>query len=118
VIKGRRSKKQGAQPVLEIYEEGRGPEGCRYGGDAIALILDARKAMTESVKPAYKNHRALQAQEKRRLTMPESGISDGAAFYEFALAATTTTNLTADNPRNRLKEVARIHGKWARSWRG
>jgi uncharacterized protein (DUF885 family) len=78
------------------------------------MILDARKAMTESVKPAYqKLIAALQAEEKK--ANDDAGVwkfPDGAAFYEFALRRTTTTNLTADQIHETgLKEVARIHGE-------
>ncbi|HVF70422.1 MAG TPA: DUF885 domain-containing protein [Chthoniobacterales bacterium] len=79
-----------------------------------ALIADARKALTESVKPAYtKLIAALREQEKK--ANDDAGVwkfRDGKEFYEFALRRTTTTNLTADQIHETgLKEVARIHGE-------
>ncbi|HTG43172.1 MAG TPA: DUF885 domain-containing protein [Verrucomicrobiae bacterium] len=78
------------------------------------LIAEARKALTESVKPSYaKLVGALQALEKK--ANDDAGVwkfPDGAQFYEFALRRTTTTNLTAEQIHETgLKEVARIHGE-------
>ncbi len=78
------------------------------------LLADARKALTQSVKPAYaKLIGVLQAQEKK--ATDDAGVwkfSDGAAFYASALRRTTTTTLSADQIHEiGLKEVARIHGE-------
>jgi len=78
------------------------------------LIADARKALTDSVQPAYaKLVSALQAQEKK--ATDDAGVwkfPDGAEFYASALRRTTTTKLTADEIHEiGLKEVARIHGE-------
>src|SRR3984893_15416463 len=78
------------------------------------LLADARKALTDSVKPAYtKLVTALQALEKK--ANDDAGVwkfPDGAAFYASALRRTTTTKLTADQIHETgLKEVARIHGE-------
>jgi len=78
------------------------------------LIADAKKALSESVKPAYgKLVAALQALEKK--ANDDAGVwkfPDGAAFYASALRRTTTTKLTADQIHETgLKEVARIHGE-------
>ncbi len=78
------------------------------------LLGDARKALTDSVKPAYaKLVGALQALEKK--ANDDAGawkFPDGAAFYASALRRTTTTKLTADQIHETgLKEVARIHGE-------
>jgi uncharacterized protein (DUF885 family) len=78
------------------------------------LIGDARKALTDSVKPAYaKLTAALQALEKK--ANDDAGVwkfPDGEAFYASALRRTTTTKLTADEIHEiGLKEVARIHGE-------
>ena len=62
------------------------------------LVADAKKALIESVKPAYaKLVAALQALEKK--ANDDAGVwkfPDGAAFYASALRRTTTTKLTAD----------------------
>jgi len=78
------------------------------------LLMDARKALVNSVKPAYtKLMTALQALEKK--ANDDAGVwkfPDGAAFYASALRRTTTTTLTADQIHETgLKEVARIHGE-------
>src|SRR5205814_2079274 len=78
------------------------------------LLVDTRKALINSVKPAYaKLMTALQALEKK--ANDDAGVwkfPDGAAFYASALRRTTTTKLTADQIHETgLKEVARIHGE-------
>ena len=78
------------------------------------LLADARKALTDSVQPAYaKLVSALQEQEKK--ATDDAGVwkfPDGAAFYASALRRTTTTKLTADEIHQiGLKEVTRIHGE-------
>jgi uncharacterized protein (DUF885 family) len=78
------------------------------------LLGDARKALTDSVKPSYtKLVATLQALEKK--ATDDAGVwkfPDGAAFYASALRRTTTTKLTADQIHETgLKEVARIHGE-------
>ncbi len=78
------------------------------------LLLKAKNALLESVKPAYGSLITfLEDQEKRAST--EAGawkFSDGEAFYNMALKRTTTTDLTADEIHNiGLEEVARIHGE-------
>ena len=78
------------------------------------LMADARKALLDSVRPAYlKLVAALQALEKK--ANDDAGVwkfPDGAAFYASALRRTTTTKLTADQIHEiGLKEVERIHGE-------
>ncbi len=78
------------------------------------LLNEAKKAMTDSLKPAYEKLMAcLQDLEKR--ATDDAGVwkfSDGAAFYEYALRRTTTTDLTANQIHETgLKEVARIHAE-------
>jgi uncharacterized protein (DUF885 family) len=75
------------------------------------LLGDAKKALTDSLKPAYEKLIAtLQDLEKR--ATDDAGVwkfPDGAAFYEYALRRTTTTDLTASQIHELgLKEVARI----------
>lgn len=76
------------------------------------LMGDARKALLDSVKPAYaKLVTALNTLETK--ANDDAGawkFPDGAMFYASALRRTTTTNLTADQIHEiGLKEVARIH---------
>jgi len=76
------------------------------------LLEDGRKALLNSVKPAYaKLITAWQALEKK--ANDDAGawkFPDGTMYYAAALRRTTTTNLTADQIHEiGLKEVARIH---------
>lgn len=78
------------------------------------LIKEAQIALTSSVKPAYEGLISyLEAQEKRAGT--DDGVwrfKDGEAFYNNALARTTTTQMTANDIHQLgLEEVARIHGE-------
>lgn len=78
------------------------------------LIKEAQIALTSSVKPAYEGLISyLEAQEKRAGT--DDGVwrfKDGEAFYNNALARTTTTHMTANDIHQLgLDEVARIHGE-------
>lgn len=78
------------------------------------LLGDAKKALAESLKPAYEKLIAyLQDLEKR--ATDDAGVwkfPDGAAFYEYALRRTTTTDLTANQIHELgLKEVARIQAE-------
>lgn len=78
------------------------------------LIKEAQIALTSSVKPAYEGLISyLEAQEKRAGT--DDGVwrfKDGEAFYNNALARTTTTQMTAAQIHQLgLDEVARIHGE-------
>ena len=115
VIKGQPFEETGPpSPLLEDFTKKVGALKDVDIAGRDRLILDARKAMTDSVKPAYvKLIAVLQAQEKK--ANDDAGVwkfPDGAEFYEFALRRTTTTNLTADQIHETgLKEVARIHGE-------
>ena len=77
------------------------------------LLADARKALTDSVKPAYE--KLIASGEAGQEANDDAGVwkfPDGADFYESALRRTTTTKLTADEIHEiGLKEVARIHGE-------
>ncbi len=83
---------------------------------AKALQDGARKALIETVKPAYE--RVIAWLEADRANTPEQaqGVSqlmkDGAAYYNVALELMTTTEMTADQIHDLgLKEVARIHAE-------
>jgi uncharacterized protein (DUF885 family) len=76
------------------------------------LLLDAKQALTTQVKPAYdKLIRYISTLEQR--ANDKDGVwkfRDGEAFYNNALARTTTTNMTADEIHQLgLAEVDRIH---------
>ncbi|PWJ42485.1 DUF885 domain-containing protein [Sediminitomix flava] len=71
-------------------------------------------ALKESVKPAYESLIQL-LEEQQKQTNNDAGVwklKDGDKFYDFALAGTTTTSLTADEIHQiGLNEVDRIHGE-------
>ena len=76
------------------------------------LIAEGRKALVESVKPAYGKLIAMfEAQEKR--TTDDDGVwklPEGRDYYNFMLRRHTTTTLSADEIHELgLREVARIH---------
>lgn len=78
------------------------------------LVKEAQIALTSSVKPAYEGLISyLEAQQQRAGT--DDGVwrfKNGEAFYNNALARTTTTSMTADEIHQLgLSEVARIHGE-------
>lgn len=78
------------------------------------LLGSATKALTASVRPAYEKLIAVLERERARAT-PDAGVwklPDGDTFYRFALAESTTTNLTpAAVHALGLSEVARIQGE-------
>ena len=78
------------------------------------LVADERAALLKALKPSYEKLIAsLQDLEKK--ATDDAGVwkfPDGAAFYEYALRRTTTTDLTATQIHEiGLKEVERIHGE-------
>lgn len=76
------------------------------------LLADVKRALLNSLKPSYEKLIAYLQELEKRAT-DDAGVwkfPDGAAFYEYALRRTTTTNLTADKIHELgLREVARIH---------
>jgi uncharacterized protein (DUF885 family) len=80
------------------------------------LLSGVRKALTDSVKPAYEKLIAFLADQSKRAN-DDAGVwkfPDGAEFYKTALHHTTTTNLSANEIHEiGLKEIARIHGEMA-----
>jgi uncharacterized protein (DUF885 family) len=78
------------------------------------LIGDERKALRESLKPAYEKLIAALKELEKRAT-DDAGVwkfPDGAEFYQFALRRATTTDMPAAQIHEiGLKEVARIHGE-------
>ncbi|NNM13842.1 MAG: DUF885 domain-containing protein [Gammaproteobacteria bacterium] len=80
--------------------------------EAEALINKATAALTDSVKPAYEKLIAKTQELEAKATTDDGAwkLPDGEAFYNMALARTTTTSKTADEIHNiGLSEVARIH---------
>lgn len=78
------------------------------------LIAKANDALLASVKPAYEKLSAYVAALEKKATADDGAwkFPEGDAFYNAALAKTTTTDLTADQIHELgLKEVARIHGE-------
>jgi uncharacterized protein (DUF885 family) len=78
------------------------------------LLDNARKALTDSVKPAYEKLIAFLEEQSKR-AKDDAGVwkfPDGKDFYRSALHRATTTNLSASAIHETgLKEVARIHGE-------
>lgn len=76
------------------------------------LVLDAQKALINSVKPAYEGLIAILEDQAQRATQ-DHGVwkfPKGEEFYNRALKRTTTTDLSAEEIHEiGLKEVARIH---------
>ena len=76
------------------------------------LVDDAKKALIDSVKPAYEKVIAFLDDQSKRAN-DDAGVwkfPDGADFYTTALRHTTTTNLSAAEIHEiGLKEVTRIH---------
>jgi len=113
IIQGQPFESSGASsPLLEDFSTKIGGLKDLNVAARERLAVEEKKALTESVKPAYEKLIAyLQDLEKR--ATDDAGVwkfTDGAAFYEYALRRTTTTDLTADQIHELgLKEVARIH---------
>ena len=78
------------------------------------VLKDAKKALVEQVAPAYKGLITYIAQ-LQNLADDKDGVwklPDGEAFYNNALARTTTTSMTADQIHQLgLSEVTRIHNE-------
>ncbi len=82
--------------------------------DKKILIVKAGDALLTSVKPAYEKLIAYWSELEKKATTDDGiwKVSNGDAYYDFALRQTTTTKLTADEIHEiGLKEVARIHGE-------
>jgi uncharacterized protein (DUF885 family) len=101
-------------PLLEDFSKKIGSLKDIDAATRERLLSDVRKAMVDSLKPAYEKLIAFLEQLEKRAN-DDAGVwkfPDGAAFYEYALRRTTTTNLTADQIHDiGLKEVARIHAE-------
>jgi uncharacterized protein (DUF885 family) len=112
VIQGQPFESNGANsPLLEDFST---KLGALKDADSLMrdqLVADAKKALLESFKPAYEKLIAYLQELEKRAT-DDAGVwkfRDGAAFYEYSLRRTTTTDLTADQIHQLgLKEVARI----------
>jgi len=78
------------------------------------LVIEAKKALTSQVKPAYENLIVFLENQQKRATN-EAGawkFPKGDEFYKNALKRTTTTNLSAKEIHQiGLDEVARIHSE-------
>ncbi len=75
------------------------------------LITRAEKALVEHIKPAYENLSNYLTELEKKATDEDGAwkFPDGAAYYNYALKKTTTTDLTSDQIHELgLKEVARI----------
>ena len=78
------------------------------------LISKGSEALISSVKPAYEKLTVYVAELEKKATTDDGAwkLPNGDAYYNYALARTTTTSLTADQIHEiGLKEVARIHNE-------
>ena len=76
------------------------------------LLENGKEALMSSVKPAYEKLIAFLTEQENRATDDDGAwkFPEGGAFYDNALARTTTTLLTAEEIHEiGLKEVIRIH---------
>ena len=82
---------------------------------AEALRGEARRALIGSFQPAYRSLLAFIEEDSENLTERPMGVGslpDGKAYYAYALANSTTTDLTPDEVHEiGLAEVARIRGE-------
>jgi len=78
------------------------------------LITEAKKALVESVQPAYTKLITFLKQQSKRATMDDGvwKFPKGKEFYNTALHRTTTTPMSAQEIHDLgLSEVERIHGE-------
>jgi uncharacterized protein (DUF885 family) len=83
-------------------------------GQREKLLADAKKAMLESVKPAYENLITAVEGIAEQATTKDGAwkFPNGEAFYNNALQRTTTTDLTAEEIHEiGLSEMERIHNE-------
>jgi uncharacterized protein (DUF885 family) len=104
-------------PLLDDFTKKLGALKDVDGATRDRLTTGAKKALTDSVKPAYEKLIAFLDDQSKRAT-DDAGVwkfKDGADFYRSALKRTTTTNLSANEIHELgLKEVSRIHGEMAK----
>ena len=81
------------------------------------LLNGAKKALTDSVKPAYEKLIAF-LEDQSKHANDDAGVwkfPDGAEYYKTALRYTTTTNLSAEEIHQLgLNEISRIHDEMTR----
>ena len=81
------------------------------------LTIEARTALTKALAPAYQNLVGFLKADYANTTEFAQGASAlprGAAYYNYRLAAMTTTNMTADEIHQLgLSEVSRLRGEMA-----
>jgi len=78
------------------------------------LINEAKTALVNSVKPAYTKLMAFLEDQAKRATTDDGAwkFPEGGAYFNNALARTTTTDMTADEIHELgLSEVKRIHSE-------
>ena len=81
---------------------------------AAELEAAGKTALLEEFGPAYKNIISWLREDEKNTTEAHgaSALPDGKAFYDYMLATSTTTSLTADEVHNiGLSEVARLRGE-------
>ncbi len=78
------------------------------------LITNAKKALVTAIEPGYKKLISFLKEQEKNATDDDGAwkFPNGEAFYNNALARTTTTNMTANEIHELgLSEVARIHAE-------
>jgi len=84
------------------------------GSDEKMLITNAKKALLTAIKPSYTQLITFLTAQEKNATNEDGAwkFPEGTAFYNNALARTTTTNMTANEIHELgLSEVARIHAE-------
>jgi len=84
------------------------------GSDEKMLIANVKKALLTAIKPSYTQLITFLTAQEKNATNEDGAwkFPEGTAFYNNALARTTTTNMTANEIHELgLSEVARIHAE-------
>lgn len=113
VIKGAPFNDQGTSPIWKDFNQKISTLDLFSKSDKV-LIKKAKRAMTRSLLPAYKDLiKFLQQQEKRAPELQAaSDLPQGNEYYQLLLQSHTTTDLSPEQIHQLgLKEVSRIQGK-------
>jgi uncharacterized protein (DUF885 family) len=107
-------KSKATSPLLEDFQKKVNAVKDLSDSQKQALVQETTQALNTSVKPAYEKLIAFMTDQEKRAPMEEGvwRFAEGAEYFNTALKATTTTNLTADEIHEiGLREVARIEGE-------
>ena len=104
-------KSEAISPLLEDFQKKINEVEELTHSQKEALVQEASKALSNSVKPAYEKLIVFLTEQEKRAPIKEGiwRFPKGEEFYNSAMEVTTTTNLTADEIHETgLREVARI----------